>query len=161
MDIAEILSTDRIRCAVPVGSKKRALEKVSELVASAQTDLNQGEIFESLLARERLGSTALGHGIALPHGRVEGIDRTVGAFISLSEGVDFDALDGQPVDLLFALIVPPDATEEHLQLLAGLAEMLSDQDLRSALRQARSSEELYSLLNRWESAPSAQTVNNR
>lgn len=136
---ANFISVERISAANPAASKKRVLEEVAGLLASASEELNQGSVFDKLLERERLGSTGLGHGIALPHARVAGVTEARGAFVQLQTGADFDALDKQPVDLVFGLLVPEEATEEHLQLLAKLATLFSDEAFCKRLRKARDS----------------------
>ena len=115
-------------------SKKRVLERAAHLLSVADTTLTEG-IFERLLERERLGSTGLAGGVALPHARMPGVSGSHGAFIRLAEPIDFDSLDGQPVDLVFALLVPEEATEEHLRLLAELAGLFKDPDTCERLRQ--------------------------
>lgn len=149
MHVSDILTAERTANGVPAGSKKRLLEKASSLIAQSDPNLGEGEVFESLLSRERLGSTGVGRGVAIPHGRLAGVERTVGAFVRLDEPVDYDAADGQPVDLLFALLVPESSTEEHLQLLATLAEMFSDDQLLKRLREAESPAALHELLSDW------------
>lgn len=146
MQIAEILKPERIAVSNGISSKKGVLEELARLIAMDTPDLTQIEVFDSLCARERLGSTGLGHGVAIPHGRLKGGKHTLGAFIRLKDGIDYDAVDQQPVDLLFALLVPEESTDEHLQILARLAEMFSDTDLVSKLRYASSSDRLYELL---------------
>lgn len=146
MQIAEILKPERIAVSTEISSKKGVLEELARLIAMDTPDLTQTEVFDSLCARERLGSTGLGHGVAIPHGRLKGGKHTLGAFIQLKDGVDYDAVDQQPVDLLFALLVPEESTDEHLQILARLAEMFSDTDLVRKLRYASSSDRLYELL---------------
>lgn len=136
---ANFISVDRISAANPAASKKRVLEEVAELLASSSDGLTQGNVFDKLLERERLGSTGLGHGIALPHARIAGVTEARGAFVQLQSGADFDALDQQPVDLVFGLLVPEEATEEHLQLLAKLATLFSDDAFCQRLRKARDS----------------------
>ncbi|HKJ77587.1 MAG TPA: PTS IIA-like nitrogen regulatory protein PtsN [Gammaproteobacteria bacterium] len=153
MHVSDILTVERTANDVPAGSKKRLLEKVSSLIAHSDPNLSEVEVFESLLSRERLGSTGVGRGVAIPHGRLAGVDRTVGAFVRLDEPVDYDAVDGQPVDLLFALLVPENSTEEHLQLLATLAEMFSDEELLKRLHEAESPDTLHELLSHWHSEP--------
>jgi len=150
MKISDILSPERISCAASPASKKRVLQEIGALMLNADASLTQGEIFDSLLSRERLGSTGLGHGVAIPHGRVDSATETSGAFIQLDQGIDFDAIDGQPVDLIFGLLVPAESTEEHLQVLAHLAKMFSDGTFCEKLRQANSNEELYTLLSEWQ-----------
>lgn len=146
MQIAEILTPSRVAGNVDVSGKKGVLELLADLIADDCPDQTQVEIFDSLCARERLGSTGLGHGVAIPHGRLKGSKQTLGAFIQLNEGVDYDAVDQQPVDLLFALLVPEVSTDEHLQVLAKLAEMFSNVELVNQLRQGGSTMTLYDLL---------------
>ncbi|HFD81428.1 MAG TPA: PTS IIA-like nitrogen-regulatory protein PtsN [Gammaproteobacteria bacterium] len=151
MQISELLLPERIACQRQGSSKKRALEELARLLAGALPDFNDGEIFESLISRERLGSTGLGRGVALPHGRLKGLKAPVAALLTLQQGVDFDAIDGQPVDLLFALLVPDESTDEHLQILARLAEMFSDVDFCRQLRNCRDSAQCHELISRWDS----------
>jgi len=134
VDIADLIDPQRIRCGVEGSSKKRSLEDLSRLLATVAPDLTSEEIFESLIGRERLGSTGLGHGVAIPHGRLAALREPVAAIITLDKGIDFDAADKQPVDLLFALLVPTDAAQEHLELLAQLARMFNDPGFRERLR---------------------------
>ena len=152
MQLTDILSLSRISCDGQASSKKRVLEQFSDLIANDQTSLNRSEIFDSLLSRERLGSTGLGHGLAIPHGRVSNSERAIGAFIKLREGIDYDAVDHQPVDLLFALLVPEKSTEEHLQLLALLAEMFSDAEVVEKLRHAHTTTALYDAILEWQAS---------
>lgn len=149
MNLSSLLSEDRVDCNPDASSKKRALEVLSNLLSSATPGLEQSEIFESLLARERLGATGLGHGVAIPHGRLAGLTRPSVAMIKLSAGVDFDAPDEQPVDLLFALIVPDESSEEHLEILSFLAEMLHEEQFLTQLRKFESSGALYSFMIGW------------
>lgn len=146
MDIETILTPERIAARANVTSKKGVLELLAELIAKDTPSITQAEIFDSLCARERLGSTGLGHGVAIPHGRLKGSQETLGAFVQLEKGVDYDAVDQQPVDLLFALLVPEESTNEHLQILARLAEMFSDSDRLRKLRRAHSEQSLHNLL---------------
>jgi PTS system nitrogen regulatory IIA component len=136
----------RIGCNVAATSKKRVLEQLGLRLAETIPALTQDKVFDALVERERLGSTGLGKGIALPHARMPQVAKAVAAFIKLREGVDFDASDGEPVDLAFAMLVPNETTEEHLQLLAQLAKMFSDINFCSALRQAESSSDLLQLI---------------
>lgn len=146
MNILDLLSVDRMVVKAPVASKKRALELASQLLSTSQESLGQTEIFDSLLGRERIGSTGLGEGVALPHGRIAGLEKAVGAFILLADGVDFDAIDRKPVDMIFALLVPQEATEEHLQILALLAETFRNVELRDALRKVSDIDAIKALL---------------
>ncbi len=146
MRISEILTSERIICNVNLSSKKAALEALSRLIAGASIRLDEQDVFNSLLTRERLGGTGLGNGIAIPHGRLKDGISTIAAFIKLQQGVDYDAVDQQPVDLIFALLVPEHSTEEHLQVLAQLAEMFNQPDFLTQLRREESEEAIYGLL---------------
>jgi PTS system nitrogen regulatory IIA component len=143
MQLSELLTPERVACDLDVPSKKRVLEQVSDLLALNQTGISSIDIYNSLLGRERLGGTGVGYGVAIPHGRLQGAEQTLGAFVRLKAGIDFDAVDHQPVDLVFALIVPEEATQEHLQTLAQLAKMFNDERVREKLRAATSATELY------------------
>lgn len=150
MNISELLTPERVVCTGDVTSKKRALEMLSEMLADNQPDLTGGEIFDSLLSRERLGSTGLGHGVAIPHGRVQGIRNAVAAMLKLDRGVDYDSPDREPVDLLFALLVPQESTDEHLQILAALARMFADPPTLARLREADDSTALLARIGHWD-----------
>jgi len=140
-----ILHRSSISVADPASSKKRVLEQAAQLLVPTGGEPAAEQIFERLLERERLGSTGLAGGVALPHARMPGIDTSHGAFLCLNEAVEFDALDGQPVDLVFALLVPENATEEHLQLLGQLATMFNEAELRERLRGAEA-EQAFAIL---------------
>jgi len=147
MLISDLLSPERIRCDVKSSSKKRLLELISEELARNSDEFTKREIFESLIARERLGSTGLGKGVAIPHGRIKGSSHVEASFIRLTKPLPFDAIDGQPVDLLFCLAVPEDCGEDHLRLLAQVAEMFSDSELLEKLRKAEDAGALMQLLS--------------
>lgn len=147
MLISDLLSAERIRCDVQISSKKRLLELISEELARNSDEFSKREIFESLCARERLGSTGLGKGVAIPHGRVKGSRHVQAAFIRLRKPLPFDAADGEPVDLLFCLAVPEDCGEDHLKLLAQVAELFSDPELLRELREAETPGRLLQLLS--------------
>ena len=147
MLISDLLSAERIRCDVQSSSKKRLLEVISEELARNSDEFSKREIFESLCARERLGSTGLGKGVAIPHGRVKGSSHVQASFIRLRKPLPFDAADGEPVDLLFCLAVPEDCGEDHLKLLAQVAELFSDPDLLRELREADCPGRLLQLLS--------------
>ncbi len=143
MLIHETLRRDRTFHNVPGNSKKRVLENASELIAETVSSLDAEEIFAGLIGRERLGSTGLGEGVAIPHCRLENCQETVGSLIKLPEPIDFEAIDQNPVDLLFVLLVPTEATEAHLQTLAALAELFSQEAFREQLRQSKDADELF------------------
>jgi PTS system nitrogen regulatory IIA component len=130
------LELSSISIADPASSKKRILEQAARLLSGGADEPDSEQIFERLFERERLGSTGLAGGVALPHARMPGIQDSRGAFLRLAKPVEFDALDGQAVDLVFALLVPENANEEHLQLLAQLATMFNEEELRERLRTA-------------------------
>ncbi len=153
MDVASLLTPERTRCGVEVSSKKRALEALSQLLV---TDAKPGadasrSVFEGLTVRERLGSTGLGRGVALPHSRHSGIEQPQAALIRLTAPIDFDAIDRQPVDLLFALLVPEHSNDEHLRILSRLAEMFRDEALCQQLRSCESHDQLYAAFTQWQS----------
>jgi PTS system nitrogen regulatory IIA component len=135
-----IIEPAGISVADPASSKKRVLEHAARLLTARFDEPSAEQIFERLLERERLGSTGLAGGVALPHARMPGIEQSRGAFLRLAEAVEFDALDGGAVDLVFALLVPEETNEEHLQLLATLASMFNDPSLRERLREADSAQ---------------------
>lgn len=136
MDFVDLLTLDRIVLDERVTSKKRLLERLAQLLTEDGSPERERAIFDSLCARERLGSTALGHGVAIPHGRSAAIGTALGAFVRLAQPIDFQASDQQPVDLVFGLIVPEHFTDQHLLLLSQLAEMLSEPGFCERLRRA-------------------------
>lgn len=148
MKISDILSPNRVDCGARAGSKKRAIELLSRLIVSdAPAHLTPTAVFDRLFARERLGSTGLGAGVALPHGRFPNLDRTICAFLRLPEPVEFDTRDGQPVDLLMGLLVPEECTDEHLRILPVLTERFGDASFLARLRAPETSpDRLYALL---------------
>ncbi len=145
MNLAQFLTPERTRCGAHTTSKKRVLEEIAQFISGDVAALNADELFAQLLSRERLGSTGLGHGVAIPHCRLSNCSAIVGALISLDEAIDFEAVDDEPVDLLFALVVPEEATDEHLQALSAVAELFNKPEFRQRLRSAQSGEELYRL----------------
>ncbi len=139
----QLLSPSLTFCTAAGTSKKKVIETASALIAEQCPELDAAEAYSNLLARERLGSTALGDGIAIPHCRLSGCEAATGCLMTLAEPVDFDASDGQRVDIIFILVVPEEATQEHLDILAGLARLLSQAKFCDALRAAESDEALY------------------
>lgn len=142
----EFIAESRVERELEVSSKKRLLESLARLLASGHPALDADSVFHRLTERERLGSTGLGHGVALPHARIKELGQALGAFVTTAAGVDYDAADGEPVDLAFALLVPERANEEHLQLLAKLAGLFSDPRIRQRLREAESTEAVAVIL---------------
>jgi nitrogen PTS system EIIA component len=141
-DISRILDRASTRNDAEAQSRKRALELASDLLAASHPELSARALFDGLMNRERLGSTALGEGVAIPHCRIA-CPRIVGAFVKLAQPIDYDAPDGDPVDLLFVLIVPPDEPSAHLEVLAMLARVFQDPDNRKLLRSRDSDAALY------------------
>lgn len=146
MPIQHLLSLQRVVPSVAATSKKRLLEKLSALLGEDEPEVDVQAAFQSMIERERLGSTGIGDGVALPHGRLKGLKKAVGAFVTLEQEMDYDALDRKPVRMAFALLVPESANQEHLQLLRELAIIFSNKGVRDTLLHARSAEELYRTL---------------
>jgi PTS system nitrogen regulatory IIA component len=144
--LENILTPGRSLVNVPGGSKKKALEQIANLIAREVPDLEMQDVFEALIAREKLGSTGFGNGIAIPHCRLKGCQSPISALMHLDTPIDFDAIDGAPVDLLFVLLVPEAATDAHLELLRQIASMLDRKDVRDKLRGAASNEALYQVV---------------
>lgn len=146
MQIKDILSLDCTKCAVPITSKKKALQFISTVAQEKIPELDQEEILSSLLCREKMGSTGIGNGIAIPHGRVSGIEKPLAVVVTSSSGVNFEAIDNQLVDIFFAIMVPEEKAEAHLQTLAKIAQVLSDKDIVKKIRKAKSDQILYETL---------------
>lgn len=145
MHLEDILTPERCFCDVQASSKKRLLKSISEWIEEDLKDLSANDVFEALMAREQLGSTGVGNGIAIPHCRVSQCQKIIGALITLSEPIDFDAIDSRPVDLLFVLIVPEQKTDEHVRTLGQLAELFNDNDFCYILRHTHNNEDLYNV----------------
>ena len=144
--LAGLLSTRRLRLNVTASSKKRMLEELAGLLSHNRSDLHRDTVFQVLNERERLGSTGIGDGIALPHGRLNGLTEPLAAVIRLRQALDFDAVDDGPVKLIVGLLVPANATEQHLDILANLAETFSKGEQRRAILRARDAQTLFALL---------------
>jgi len=172
MEVSQLITPDRVQCLSGINSKKRALETISKLLGSGAAGVDPTDIFHQLIERERLGSTGLGHGVALPHGRLTSAiqqddsgdaqfdqavkpEMTLGCFIKLEKGVDFDSPDSKPADLIFGLLVPENCTDEHLQVLSTLAKMFSDTQFCEQLRNCQTSDELYTQLSGWSQSHQA------
>ncbi len=143
--ISEILTLERTQLGAQCSSKKRVIEYVANFLADKIPDAQADDLYEHLIAREKLGSTGIGEGIAIPHSRLSECEDTLGALFVLEKPIDFDAIDRVPVDIVFVLLVPTEATEQHLQTLSMLAQKFSQQSFRDSLRQANDSDELYQL----------------
>lgn len=149
--LAKLLPAQNVELNVDASSKKRVFEYASILFENNQ-GIERSKVFDSLLARERLGSTALGKGVAIPHGRIKGLKEAVAAVIRVNQPVAFDAPDGMPVGLMVFLLVPEQATQQHLEILSELAEFLSEKANRDALMTADSAGSVLQLVQTWEPA---------
>ncbi len=145
MEISDLITPSTVIPALKVTSKKQALQELARIAAET-TGLEERSIFEVLIERERLGTTGVGNGIAIPHGKLAGLDRLHGLFARLEQPVDFDAIDEQPVDLIFLLLAPETAGADHLKALARVSRRLRDGDTCEKLRGSDSSDALYALL---------------
>ena len=148
--IPQLLPPTNVVVDLDASSKKRVFEQAG-LIFENHQGIGRSAVFDSLFARERLGSTGLGQGIAIPHGRIKGLKDAAGAFLRLATPVQFDAPDGRPVNMLFVLLVPEQANETHLQLLAELAQMFSDRAFRDALQSAPDAAHIHQLFLDWSS----------
>jgi len=158
IDLPALLSSERISCGCDIRSKKRALQTVAELLGESlradrtatdaegtgelEPSVSDMVILDALITRERLGSTGIGHGIALPHARLAHLDEPLAALITLETGVDFESIDGEPVDIVFGLLVPEHCNDEHLKILAELARRFGDERLRERLRACENGDDL-------------------
>lgn len=158
MNLDTLISSDAVISTHEIKSKKRALELLAEQLAVEATRLNQPleedidalAIFQLLTEREKLGSTSMGHGVALPHARTDLTRHAIGAFLKLEEGIDFDSPDNQKTDLIFALLVPEHYTDEHLKILAYLASLFNNENFCKEIRNATDNKDIYSHLIHWQ-----------
>ncbi len=140
------MSEDCTKCAVLFNSKKRILEYISQLAHTKLPDISQHEILDSLMAREKLGSTGIGKGIAIPHGRLKNTQKTVAIFLVSKNPIQYDSIDQKPVDVFFALLVPEEQCKEHLSTLSAVASMLDDKSMVKRLRKADTDQELFEIM---------------
>ena len=147
MDIGQLLKRDAVAVRVSANSKRQALGALAE-IASRSLGLPEAEILDALLEREQQGSTGVGQGVAVPHARLDGLERMAGVFVKLDTPVPFEAVDDRPVDLLFALFAPRESGMDHLRALAKVSRLLRQTQLREQLRQARTGDAVYALLSR-------------
>ncbi len=152
--LSVILPAAQVLVGVDATSKKRAFEEAG-LLFERLHGLNRALITDSLFARERLGSTGLGHGVAIPHGRIKGLKQPLAAVFQLATPIGFDAPDEQPVQLLIFLLVPEAATQKHLEILSEIAELLSDSQLRERMKSSTDAAALHALITGWQSAHAA------
>src|SRR6202521_5355595 len=147
MTITDLVAPEAILPALKVNSKKQALQELAAR-ATGLTGQNERAIFEVLLQREKLGSTAVGNGVAIPHGKLPKLERLFGLFARLDRPIDFEALDSQPVDLIFLLLAPEPAGADHLKALARVARLMRTPDTAKMLRESRDAEAIYAVLTR-------------
>jgi len=152
--LASILPAQQVLVNVPATSKKRAFEEAGLLFENLH-GLSRALVTDSLFARERLGSTGLGHGVAIPHGRIKGLKSPMAAVLRLAVPIGFDAPDEQPVALLIFLLVPEAATQKHLEILSEIAELLSDGRLREKIKTTDDARQLHDAIANWQSAQPA------
>lgn len=153
--ISPLLPASNIMLDLDVSSKKRVFEQVGLLFENNHS-IARSVVFDSLFAREKLGSTGLGQGIAIPHGRIKGLKDAIGAIVRMKQPIPFDAPDGQNVNLIFVLLVPDRATDLHLQILSELAQMFSDKPFRERLLSAQDAAQLHQLVAEWQPHAASQ-----
>ena len=146
MEIKDILHPDCTLCAVQGTSKKRVLELISQIANQHLIDIDQATILSSLTCREKMGSTGIGNGIALPHGRLQELENVMAIVLTSKKPIDYDAIDNAPVDIFFAILVPEDKASEHLGTLSAIATKLNNKDTLSLMRQAKTDQELFEAL---------------
>lgn len=147
--LAKILPLENVVLGISVTSKKRVFEQAG-LIFENQNGIARSTVTDNLFARERLGSTGLGEGVAIPHGRIKGLKQPLAAFVRLVEPIPFESPDGQPVALLIFLLVPEQATQQHLEILSEIAQLLSDRQARQRLADEPDAAELHRLLTQWQ-----------
>jgi len=145
MELTDLVSPEAVLCGVKASSKKQALQEIA-LRATDAYGLDTRSVLEGLVAREKLGSTAMGNGVAIPHARIEGLGQIVGLFARLERPVEFEAADGQGVDLIFTLLAPQEAGSDHLRALAKVSRLMRNPSVRTKLRETDGTESLYALV---------------
>ena len=146
MQLSEILTSSCTSCDVDVTSKKRILEKICQLAAMQITEIDEDELLTSLLDREKMGSTGIGNGIAIPHGRLPNASKAVAVLVTTEHAIDFDAIDNRDVDIFIALFVPENSCEQHLDTLQNIAKLFSDKKIIKQVRKCNDDQSLYNLI---------------
>lgn len=146
MKLSNILSLDSILCHAPANSKKRLLEQICQLAITRVTDIEEDELLDSLLDREKMGSTGIGNGIAIPHGRIPNNNSAIAVLITTEQPIEFDAIDSREVDVFISLFVPEDSCQEHLDTLQNIAKLFSNKDILKQVRKCTSKQDLYELI---------------
>ena len=149
VELTDLLTVDRVETGCQLSSKKRLMEKIATLLLQGRGQLDRKTVLQTLIERERLGSTGIGNGIALPHGRINGLDDVIGAVAVLANPLQYDSMDGKPIKLAFGLLVPAQANEQHLKILAHLAQLFGNDLLRTQLFSTQSNREVFDLLTNW------------
>lgn len=158
MILQDILSQDCTKCAVSGSSKKRILEQLSAIAATKISNMTEQELLASLMQREKLGSTGLGNGIAIPHGRLSKANSVIAIMITTAQPIEFEAVDNRPVDIFIALFVPEDLCQEHLTTLQSIAQLFSDKQIAKEVRKCQSDQQLYQLII--QNKPVNEMLNN-
>lgn len=146
MTLQDILTLDCTRCAVPASSKKRILEQICLIAAEKMSNCSASELLESILNREKMGSTGIGNGIAIPHGRLNNTDKAMAVLLTTEKAIDFDAIDNKSVDIFICLFVPKNSTQEHLNTLQSIAQLFSDRKTAKQARKCTNNQELFNLI---------------
>lgn len=149
VELTDLLTVDRVETGCQLSSKKRLMEKIATLLLQGRGQLDRKTVLQTLIERERLGSTGIGNGIALPHGRINGLDDVIGAVAVLAHPLQYDSMDGKPIKLAFGLLVPAQANEQHLKILAHLAQLFGNDMLRTQLFATQSNRDVFDLLTNW------------
>lgn len=149
IELADLLTVERVDTGCQLSSKKRLMERITSLLLSGRAQLDRKTVLQTLIERERLGSTGIGKGVALPHGRINGLDDVIGAVVVLANPLDYDAVDNESVRLAFGLLVPAEANEQHLRILAHLARLFDDEMIRNKVFSANDNQEVFDLLTTW------------
>jgi len=146
MTLQDILTLDCTQCAVPASSKKRILEQICLLASEKMSNCSAGDLLESILNREKMGSTGIGNGIAIPHGRLSNTDKTMAILLTTEKAIDFDAIDNKAVDIFICLFVPQDSTQDHLDTLQNIAQLFSDRKTAKQVRKCTNSLQLFNFI---------------
>ncbi|MGL1957003.1 MAG: PTS IIA-like nitrogen regulatory protein PtsN [Colwellia sp.] len=146
MTLQDILTLDCTLCAVPVNSKKRILEQICDIAAKQITQCSNTELLTSLLDREKMGSTGIGNGIAIPHGRLPNNNKATVVLVTTEKAIDFDAIDNRPVDIFISLFVPQNSCQEHLTTLQSIAKLFNDKKIVKQVRKCTSSQQLFDII---------------
>jgi PTS system nitrogen regulatory IIA component len=146
MTLQDILTLDCTKCAVPASSKKRILEQICLLAAEKMGDCSASDLLDSILNREKMGSTGIGNGIAIPHGRLTNTDKAMAVLLTTEKAIDFDAIDNTSVDIFICLFVPQESTQEHLNTLQSIAQLFSDRKTAKQVRKCTNDLELFNLI---------------